>query len=69
MPRKRAASGQTAVKAMRTRVAVAMMRAAILSKLKRSVTNSAVASACCLGMASRRASMSHYAAVCSTKRT
>src|SRR5512133_3582803 len=49
----RAASGQAAVKAMRTRVAVSMIRAPILIRRSRRVVNSAVASGCGRGMASR----------------
>ena len=57
MPRKSADCGQAAAKAMRTRVAVSLMRPAILIRRMRRVVNSAVASACDLGMASRTPSI------------
>src|SRR5690348_11644992 len=69
MLRNRSASGQAAAKAMRTRVAVSVMRAAILSSRARKVANSASASGWSFGMTSRTVSMSQYAAVCSTRRT
>src|SRR6195952_5193299 len=52
IPRNRAASGKAVAKAIRTRVAVSVIRAAILSRRVRSGVNSAVANACCLGMVS-----------------
>ena len=58
MPRNKAASGKEVAKATRTRVAVSVIRAAILSRCVRRVVNSAVANVCCLGMASRTVSMS-----------
>ena len=53
-----AASGCAAAKARRTRLAVSTMRAAILIRRIRRVVNSAVASGCGLGMASRNLSIS-----------
>ena len=53
-----AASGQAAVKARRTRDAVSMTRAPSLSSRKRRGANSALASVCAAGMASRIVSMS-----------
>lgn len=53
-----AASGWAAAKATRTRLEVSMMRAAILIRRIRKVVNSAVASDCGLGMASRTLSIS-----------
>jgi hypothetical protein len=50
-----AASGQAAAKARGTRGAVSMTRAPILRSLRRSVANSAVASAWTFGMVSRSA--------------
>src|SRR4029079_15719568 len=47
----RAPSGQAAVKAMRTRVAVLVMHAPILTRCSRRVVNSAVARGCGLGLA------------------
>src|ERR1700748_2247838 len=47
----RSASGQAAVKAMRTRVAVSVIHAPILIRCSRRVVNSAVARGCGLGMA------------------
>src|SRR5664279_4840343 len=55
-PLNRSASGQAAAKAMRTRVAISVMRAAILIRRMRRVVNWAVASGCGLGMASRTVS-------------
>ena len=52
------ASGHAAAKAMRTRVAVSVMRAAILSSRARKVVNSALAKGWGLGMASRSFSIS-----------
>src|SRR3954470_6181255 len=49
----RSASGQAAVKAMRTRVAVSVIHVPILIRCSRRVANSAVARGCGLGMASR----------------
>lgn len=69
MPRNNSASGQAAAKAMRTRVAVLVIRPAILISRMRKVVNSAVASGWGLGIASRTVSISQYAAVCRTKRT
>src|ERR1035437_8327941 len=57
-PLETSASGQAAVKAMRTRVAISVMRAAILIRRIRRVMNWAVASGCGLGMASRTVSNS-----------
>ena len=56
MLRNNPASGQAAAKAMRTRVAVSVIRPAILSRRIRKVANSAVASGCDLAMASRTVS-------------
>ena len=56
MRRNNPASGQAAAKAMRTRVAVSVIRPAILSRRIRRVANSAVASGCDLAMASRTVS-------------
>jgi len=56
-PVNRAASGQAAAKASRTREAVSVTRAAILIRRSRRVVNSAVASGCSWGMASRRAAL------------
>src|SRR3954453_22339854 len=58
MPANNSASGCEAAKAMRTRAAVSMTRAATLISRSRSVVNSARASGCGLGMASRMASSS-----------
>jgi hypothetical protein len=52
-----AASGCAAAKTTRTRLAVSTMRAAILIRRIRNVVNSAVASGCGLGMASRTLSI------------
>jgi hypothetical protein len=49
----RAASGHAAANAMRTRLAVSVIRAAIFNSLIRSVVNSARAKGCGSGMASR----------------
>src|SRR5436305_9681710 len=49
----RAASGQAVVKAMRTCLAVSMIHAPILIRRSPRVVNSAVASGCGLGIASR----------------
>src|ERR1700742_648324 len=49
----RAASGQAAVKAMRTRLAVSMIHAPILIRRSRTGVHSAVGSGCGRGMASR----------------
>ena len=57
MPRNNSASGHAAASAMRTRVAVSMIRPAILISRMRKVANSAVASGCGLGMASRTVSI------------
>src|SRR6478736_8493535 len=48
----RSASGQAAVKAMRTRVAVSVIYAPILIRCSHRVVNSAAARGCGLGMAS-----------------
>jgi len=58
MPANNAACGHEAAKAIRTRVAVSMTRAAILIRRSRKVMNSAFASGCGLGIASRRVSIS-----------
>ena len=58
MPRNNSASGHAAANAMRTRVAVSVIRPAILIRRMRKVANSAVASGCGLGMASRTVSIS-----------
>jgi hypothetical protein len=57
-PRNNAASGQCAAKAMRTRLAVSTMRAAIFKSRARKVANSALASGCGFGMAARTVSIS-----------
>src|SRR5262249_46019604 len=54
----RAASGQAAAKARRMRDAVSITRAPSLMSRRRMVANSAFASACALGIASRNVSMS-----------
>src|ERR1700682_2923429 len=64
MWRKSAASGQAAAKARRTRAAVSMTRAPSLRRRKRMVVNSAVASACVAGVASRTVKIRQSAAVC-----
>ena len=53
-----AASGQAAAKARRTREAISTTRAPSFKSRRRMVLNSAVASACALGIASRTVSMS-----------
>src|ERR1700716_4172656 len=58
MPPNNSACGHEAAKAIRTRVAVSMTRAAILIRRSRKVVNSAFASGCGLGIASRRVSIS-----------
>ena len=63
MVRKTAASGQAEAKATRMRLALSMTRAATLSSRKRSVANSAVASAVALGMACWMRHISQNAAV------
>src|SRR6266851_7274502 len=68
MWRIKVASGQAAAKARRTRDAISMTRAPSFKSRRRMVLNSAVASACALGMASRTVSMSQQAAVCRISR-
>src|SRR6185312_7416266 len=58
-PVNRTASGQAAVKAMRTRVAVSVIQAPILIRPSRRVLNSAVARGCGRGMALRTINTSH----------
>src|SRR3954451_5028169 len=53
--RKRTASGQALAKAIRTRLAVSVTRAATFRSRSLMVVNSALARACALGMASRTA--------------
>jgi hypothetical protein len=62
MRRNNAWSGHAAAKATRTRVAVSVMRAAILRRRVRRVVNSALASGCGLSMVSRTVSISQWAA-------
>src|SRR5208282_4224019 len=57
---KSSASGQGAAKARRTRLAISTTRAAILSNLRRSVANSALARSRDLGMAWRTASVGSH---------
>ena len=68
MWRIRGASGQAAAKASRTREAVSMTRVPSFKRRSRRVANSAVASACALGIASRTVRISQYAAVCRIRR-
>ena len=68
MWRMRRASGQAAAKASRTREAVSMTRVPSFRRRSRRVANSAVASACALGIASRTERISQYAAVCRIRR-
>src|SRR5690348_17437186 len=68
MWRIRGASGQAAAKASRTRQAVSMTRVPSFKRRSRRVANSAVASACALGIASRTVRISQYAAVCRIRR-
>ena len=58
MPTNSSASGQQEANEIRTRDAVSVMRAAILIRRSRRVVNSALASGCGWGMASRTASIS-----------
>src|SRR5215468_10014901 len=68
MWRMRRASGHAAAKASRTREAVSMTRVPSFRRRSRRVANSAVASACALGIASRTVRISQYAAVCKIRR-
>ena len=68
MQRIKVASGQAAAKARRTREAISTTRAPSFKSRRRMVLNSAVASACALGIASRTVSISQYAAVCKISR-
>src|ERR1051325_9739606 len=68
MWRIKVASGQAAAKARRTRDAISITRAPSFKSRRRMVLNSAVASACVLGIASRSVSISQYAAVCRMSR-
>src|SRR5690242_21096498 len=68
MWRMRRASGQAAAKASHTREAVSMTRVPSFKRRSRRVANSAVASACALGIASRTVRISQYAAVCRIRR-
>src|SRR5436190_7743489 len=68
MWRIKVASGQAAAKARRTREVISTTRAPSFKSRKRIVLNSAVASACALGITSRRVSISQYAAVCRISR-
>src|SRR5580692_3637288 len=63
MWRMRRASGQAAAKANRIREAVSMTRVPSFKRRSRMVANSAVASRCALGIASRTVRISQYAAV------
>src|SRR5207248_8332269 len=58
MWRIKVASGQATAKARRTRDAISMIRAPSFKSRRRMVVNSAVASACALGIVSRTVSMS-----------
>jgi hypothetical protein len=64
MWRIKVASGQAAAKARRTRDVISTTRVPSFKSRRRMVLNSAVASACALGITSRRVSISQYAAVC-----